>query len=180
MSMTPQFQPGDFALTRIGGIAGRGIAVGQWAIGDGAPVQHAMLYVGAGMVVQAMPGGAEMIHLDRASEPVIWSGSAILLTPMERAHICRWALRCVGTPYSFVDYASIGLAHLRIRPRWVRDYVASTGHMICSQLVDAAYEAAGVHLFNDGRLPGDVTPGDLYGLLRSNGPSVLDGVRPSA
>jgi hypothetical protein len=33
--------------------------------------------------------------------------------------------------------------------------------MICSQLVDEAYLRAGVHLFDDGRDPGDVTPGDL-------------------
>jgi hypothetical protein len=32
--------------------------------------------------------------------------------------------------------------------------------------VDFAYDMAGVHLFSDGRIPGDVTPGDLYRLLR--------------
>ena len=37
--------------------------------------------------------------------------------------------------------------------------------MICSQLVDEAYARAGVQLFDDGRLPGDVTPADLYGLI---------------
>ncbi len=48
-----------------------------------------------------------------------------------------------------------------IRPRWLLDYVAGTGHMICSQLVDQSYLDAGVHLAEDGRFPGDVTPGDL-------------------
>jgi hypothetical protein len=33
--------------------------------------------------------------------------------------------------------------------------------MICSQLVDRCYDIAGVHLFDDGRKPGDVSPGDL-------------------
>jgi hypothetical protein len=36
--------------------------------------------------------------------------------------------------------------------------------LICSQLVDRACELAGVHLFDDGRLSGQVTPGDLYTL----------------
>lgn len=30
---------------------------------------------------------------------------------------------------------------------------------------DRAYELAGLHLFNDGRLHSQVTPGDLYKLL---------------
>jgi hypothetical protein len=38
--------------------------------------------------------------------------------------------------------------------------------MICSQLVDQCYQDAGVHLFADGRWPGDVTPADLYRLIR--------------
>jgi len=46
-------------------------------------------------------------------------------------------------------------------PGWLLDYVAGTGHIICSQLVDQCYLDAGVHLFDDGRFVGDVTPGDL-------------------
>lgn len=158
-------RPGDFALTRIDGITGRLIAAGQWLIGDSAPVQHAMLYVGDGMVVQAMPGGAECIPLSEANAPVVWSSDVIPLTDYEREIITANGRALVGTPYSFLDYASIGLATFHVRPRAVRRYVADYGHMICSQLVDFAYETADVHLFNDGRLPGDVTPGDLYRLL---------------
>lgn len=168
--------PGDFALTRISGFTGRAIAAGQWLIGDGSPVQHAMIYVGGGYVVQAMPGGAEMIRLEDANEPVIWSTDIGASTPAQRRvwgmspdkrrAVVREALALVDTPYSFVDYASIGLAAWHIRPAWVRNFVASTSHMICSQLVDEAYKRAGVQLFDDGRLPGDVTPGDLWHLLQ--------------
>jgi hypothetical protein len=113
-----------------------------------------------------MPGGAEMIRLEDASEPYIWSTGRIPLTEVQRMFISEYAIGLVGTPYSFLDYSSIALAHYRIRPRWVRDFVASTDHLICSQLVDEAYLRAGVHLFDDGRLPGDVTPGDLWWLLQ--------------
>jgi hypothetical protein len=157
--------PGDFGLTKIGGFTGKAIAAGQALIGDAAPVQHAMVYVGDGQIVQAMPGGAELIQLEDASEPVIWSTGKLPLEPMQRFHVAREARYLVGTPYSFLDYASIGLAHFRVRPAWVTDFIASTGHLICSQLVDEVYLRAGVHLFDDGRLPGDVTPGDLYKLL---------------
>jgi hypothetical protein len=47
----------------------------------------------------------------------------------------------------------------------VTDFIADSGHLICSQLVDLCYLRAGAHLFDDGRLPGDVTPGDLWKLL---------------
>ena len=38
--------------------------------------------------------------------------------------------------------------------RWRKD-------KMCSQLVDYIYLQAGVHLFEDGRLPGEVSPADL-------------------
>ncbi|MDX2794028.1 C40 family peptidase [Streptomyces scabiei] len=158
-------QPGDFALTKIRGVTGSLISAGQHLVGDGAPIQHAFVYVGNDEVVQAMPGGAELIRLEDASEPVVWSTGRIPLTAADRMRIVGAARGLVGTPYSFLDYASIALAHYRIRPAWVRDFVADTGHLICSQLVDEAYLRAGVHLFDDGRLPGDVTPGDLWKLL---------------
>jgi hypothetical protein len=54
-----------------------------------------------------------------------------------------------------------------MRPQWLKSYVANSRHMICSQLVDQVYFAAGVHLFDDGRIDGDVTPADLVNLLLS-------------
>ena len=39
--------------------------------------------------------------------------------------------------------------------------------MICSQLVDEAYKRAGVQLFDDNRLPGDVDPNDLWELIKT-------------
>lgn len=166
--------PGDFALTKISGLTGRLIDAGQRLVGDGSPVQHAFVYVGDGQIVQAMPGGAELIRLEDASEPVVWSSGEIPLTATDRARIAAAAIWLVGTPYSFLDYASIALAHYRIRPRWVRDFVADSGHLICSQLVDEVYLRAGVHLFDDGRLPGDVTPGDLWKLLHPKRVSSTD------
>lgn len=154
--------PGDFALTKISGVTGKLIAAGQALIGEAAPVQHAMIYVGNGKIVQAMPGGAECIPLSEANVPLVWSSGIIPLTASERVLIANAAMSLVGTPYSYADYLSIGLAHWHIRPRLVRDYVASTEHMICSQLVDYAYEMGGVYLFPENRIPGDVTPADLY------------------
>lgn len=158
-------QVGDFALTKIRGITGRAISAGQYLIGDAAPVQHAMIYVGRGDIVQAMPGGAELIPLEEASPVVAWSTGHVDLDWAQRAALTWHALALVGTPYSFLDFASLALERFHVRPRWVRDYVQSTGHLICSQLVDEVYRRAGVPLFDDGRIPGDVTPGDLWRLI---------------
>jgi uncharacterized protein YycO len=157
--------PGDFGLTKIRGLAGAFVNFGQWFVGDFAPVQHALVYVGNGLVVQAMPSGAEVIALEDASDVVQWSTGLIDLTDEERFEIGVQALCLVGTPYSFLDYVSIALERLGVRPRFIRDYVASSGHLICSQLVCEAYSRAGVELF-PGTFPGDVTPGDLHKLLK--------------
>jgi len=163
MEATPL--PGDFGLTKVRGIAGAFINFGQWFVGDFAPVQHALVYVGNGMVVQAMPSGAELIPLSEASPVVKWSSGLIPLKSYQRLMICTEAYCLVGTPYSFLDYVSIALERLGVRPKLIRDYVASTGHLICSQLVELVYERAGVDLL-PGTFPGDVTPGDLYRLLK--------------
>jgi len=152
--------PGDIGLTKIGGLAGAFVNFGQWFV-----VQHALVYVGDGKVVQAMPSGAELINLEDASPVVMWSTDRINLSTEERFRISVEALSLVGTPYSFLDYVSIALERLGVRPRLVRDYVAATGHLICSQLVVLAYERASINLF-PGTFPGDVTPGDLYKLLK--------------
>lgn len=158
-------QIGDFAVTKIPGVAGKAIALGQWLIGKPSPVQHAYVYVGGGAIVQAMPGGATLTALADAEPAYAWSGEAISLTDDQRVRIHVAALRCVGTPYGWYDYASIALHRWHIRPDFVKSLVISHRSMICSQLVDFVYEAAGVELFTDGRIPGDVTPSDLYALV---------------
>lgn len=161
--------PGDFAVTKIPGISGRAIALGQWVIRNPSPVQHAYVYVGNGDVVQAMPGGAQLAQMHQVEPAYMWSGDVIPLTAVQRVRIANAARAMVGTPYSFVDYLSIGLYRWGVRPAALRRYVANSHHMICSQLVDFLYAASGANLFGDDRFPGDVTPSDLFDLLRSKG-----------
>jgi cell wall-associated NlpC family hydrolase len=168
-------QPGDFALVPIRGSVGFMIRVGQWLNGDGfGKFEHAFIYIGGDQIVQAMPGGAQRVPLEEWGDRALWSSNLDFggepdehgpLTGTERSRIVTSALTYVGVPYSFLDYLSIALARLGLRPRWLKRYIASTGHMICSQLVDQCYQNAGVKLFSDGRLPGDVTPADLAELI---------------
>jgi hypothetical protein len=90
----------------------------------------------------------------------------------------------VGTPYSFLDYAAIAGLHAGVKNGPIRRYVKSTGHMICSQLADQAMSDAGWHVFDDGRLPQDVTPAALYRqMMRMPGQYIVGGTnvwRPTA
>lgn len=165
-------QPGDFGVTATGGTAAKVI---RWATNS--PVNHAFIYVGGGYIIEADPAGAKVNHLD-AYPHASYSTGAIALTDVQRLTIVDSAHDMIGTPYGWLDIAAIGLAQRRTfglvhahapindQPWWVRR-IESLDTLICSQLVDLAYEHAGVHLFADGRIPGLVSPGDLYGLLQT-------------
>lgn len=159
--MTPR--PGDFGLVRMSGLTRWAIRLGQWLNGDGfADYQHAFLVLDDESLIEAEPGGARIRPLSEYSDAVY---SDWPLTEEQRAAIVAAGRELEGIPYSVLDYLSLALVRLHIRPRWVTRYVASTGHLICSQLVDHAYLMAGVHLFTDGRFEGDVTPADLVSVL---------------
>lgn len=158
-------QPGDFGLTQISGHVGRAIRVGQWLNGDGfSDYEHAFVCVGGGDIVEAEPGGARIWTLSH------YNASRIAWYRAPDGYgdeIATQARAMKGVPYSFADYAAIATVrlHLPLSSKLLHNYVADSGHMICSQLVDEAYARAGVQLFDDGRLPGDVTPGDLLRLI---------------
>lgn len=156
-------QVGDIGLVRISGVTGVLVSLGQRLIGSSSYFTHAFVVVGDGMVVQAQPGGAECVPLADAvgSRRVVFTDFAL---PAEQRIGIMWAaLAMVGTPYSFLDYAAIGLRRI-LRFAGLERYVSNTGHLICSQLADLAYKRAGFELF-PGRIPGDVTPGDIARLI---------------
>ena len=153
----------------MGGDTGRLIHLGQILNGDGfADYEHAFVYIGDGKIVEAEPGGAALAAIHYKN--ILWSTGKIELSDPERALIIVSANGFIGTPYSAMDYFALATKRLGfglIAPG-LRKYVASSRHMICSQLVDACYQAAGVQLFKDGRWDGYVTPGALATLIGAN------------
>jgi uncharacterized protein YycO len=158
--MTMSLPAGAILLTTLDGPSGVVVRIGERLIGVPARFQHVAVAVGGPLIVEAEPGGARLTdwgqYQGRHTEVRIPR-----ITTTQSAAIARHARTLIGTPYSYLDYASIGLVHGPYRPDWLRDYVADTGHMICSQLADEAYARAGIYLFNDRRPPGDVAPGDM-------------------
>lgn len=85
------------------------------------------------------------------------------LTPAQRADVVAYALAQVGKPYAYLDDALIALERIgRFRfPACIRERFAYDGQLQCAQLCDFALNAAGVHVFDDDRLIGDVFPGSF-------------------
>jgi hypothetical protein len=165
--VTGKPQPGDYGCTPLNDADGPLIRLGQFLNGNGfRNYEHAFVWTGPDTIVEAEPGGAVEVpfHYDLGSCVI----SATPLTGTQRTAIVAAARSYIGTPYSFADYAALAAHRLHIPAPGLRDYVADTGHMICSQLTDRAFCDAGVHLFS-GIWQGYVTPAMLAGLALAGG-----------
>jgi uncharacterized protein YycO len=154
-------QPGDIGLTKIGGVLGWFVYLGQCLIGDRSKWTHAFVVLHNDMLIEAQPGGALLFPLDKYKNREVVYVSPDDLTQEQRDAIVAEATMLQGTPYSYADYVALFLELLGIRSKFLRKYVRTSGRLICSQLCDLSYQRGGYHLFDDGRLPMDITPGDL-------------------
>lgn len=169
--------PGDFCCVPISGEIGLLISFGEWLNGDGfGDYDHAEIYIGEpdelapyGYTIGAYPGGAAKIPLICPPEKLphaLWSTGAFDLTDDDRTAIVSNAKKMLKVPYSVLDYIALALHRLHIYVPFLKGYIRSTGHMICSQLVDYVYTVSGVLMFTDNRWPGYVTPAALADLIK--------------
>lgn len=181
-------QPGDFCCIPVGGVLGMGIEAGQFVAeklqrqpARLLPYDHAEVYVGMpdlagphGYTYSAYPDNLRPLKSGKRALPCppeqlpgsIWSSGIIEMTPAAREGVVNWCLAHPRVPYSWADYAAIGLHAAGMNTEALRTHIANLASMICSWYTDAAMWYGGnVHLFDDGRWPGYVTPGDLAGLL---------------
>lgn len=135
-------------------------------------VNHAGVCTGDGSTVEAEAAGAVRKQERPPSQDIIY-GDPLLrrveaTAPGRGVHIGREAAHVLHTPYGFPDLVALAWAAFKndpteppAKPNWWQKRVMRDDRLICSQLADLVYLRAGVHLFTDGRLPGQVTPGDL-------------------
>lgn len=172
--MTYQPKPGDIGLTQISGWGGRAIRAGQWLLGEGyADYEHAFVVVAGAdtassdpVIVEAMPGGAQMVGNWHDPERTRWLVCPDACRDGVAAVAMRQAERRV--PYSALDYLALALHRFHIPAPGLRTYIESSGHQICSQLADYCAAKGGWHLFDDGRWPGYVTPAALNRLWENS------------
>lgn len=159
-------KPGSIGVVKVTGDVGKWIRFGEWLLDGHETYQHAFVVLDDGTLIEAQPGGA-VIH-PLSEWPNARYNDNMPLTDAQRAAIVKNARELWGTPYGWLDYASLVLMKFHIRPAFVVKRVNNPGHLICSQLADLAYQRAGVELF-EGRHAGDVTPGDLGQLFDNKG-----------
>lgn len=190
MTSSAIIQPADWAAVPMGGprIIGKLVEFGQWANGDGwAPYEHVLGYAGyfpaappfsgpcqgsgkGHYVIEAMPGGARLRRLAGGPEDIqgaVWSSGHYDISLALRDKLLSTAIFFLNTPYSALDYFALATHRLHLHPldNVLRDRVASSKHMICSQFWDRVYGTNGIQLFDDKRWDGDVTPLDMAELV---------------
>jgi hypothetical protein len=176
VTAAPVLVPGDFEVVKISGAGGIAISVAQWfARGQYRDWDHARAYLGGGQWLQAEPSGAQIVPLGDHPTPggLCSAGiSRLSLTPAQQTRAWEVGQTLKDTPYSWLDYAALAAKHLHIPAPHLRDFITTSRHQMCSQLVDSFRLLIGSHLFADGRLPGDVTPWDLGHLLEDAGAQI--------
>lgn len=128
-------------------------------------VNHAFVVLGQSrqgewIILEAQSRGARYAALSKYdSMEVVFSNYD--LTDEERGAVVAQARGLHGTPYNYLDIVALCLLTFGLRWSWLLKRAQSAKRLICSQLVDRAYERAGLRLYSDGRPDGEVTPGDL-------------------
>ncbi len=158
---TGDLLPGDIGFHTIAGRVGGWVSIGQALLRDECWLTHAFLVLDGGECIEARPGGAWVAPLAGRFGPG-YGYARLPLDAGQRAGI-DGARDLDGTPYSFADYGALAAKRLGVPTPLLRSYITSSGHMICSQLVDHGITKYGrFQVFDDGRLHQDVTPGALF------------------
>lgn len=163
---------GDIGITQISDWGGAVIRAAQWLNGCGyADYEHAFGVQrvdpdGTVWIVEAMPNGARLIRNWHDPARTRW----LLCPDGLRERMASLLRECARkkVPYSFADYGALAAKRLHLPgSRFLKHYVETSKHMICSQLVDWCADNSGWHLFKDHRWEGYVPPCDLNRLWAS-------------
>jgi cell wall-associated NlpC family hydrolase len=146
----------------------RGLLGALIRLGTRSKVNHAVIYIGGGKIVEARARGAvvsEAADYDDAPQ-CNNAPQAAALAPDVAARIVAAAESFVGIGYGFLDIISLALIHgfgWRWTPLIAR--VSKQNRLICSQLVAQAWADGGYKLDTGRALVQDVTPDDLEWMI---------------
>lgn len=176
-----RLQPGDILLLRIEGFVGWMIDMMQRINRDTSYWTHAAVVLDDETVFEAQPGGAVItplsVYADRPGAVVSYyqrpkPGNPTEYELVPLANVMTGAIRQAivrdaramfkkGYQYAYTTYLYLALLRFGLDTNWIKWKVQDPDIGICSQVADLLLADATIHLFADGRLPYDVTPGDL-------------------
>lgn len=153
----PEFpKPGSYGVVRTRGLY-------AWLIRTGTKSQydHAFVVCDGGQIIEAEPGGARWGQLSEYTADEVLFNSGEPMTDKQRLMVVNEAVQLLGVPYGWTDIVRLGLRCAGIQWQWLTRRADNERAMICSQIVAACGQAAGLD-WNSGReAPAAVTPGDL-------------------
>ena len=175
--MTVKPQPGDFVVVPTRPPVGALITVASWLAnlgehGDALPqsYDHAEVYLGDGLTASAYPSRNGLRPVSNLNQSgFLWSTGYVPLSSAQREVIVEWCYQHAHVQYSALDYLALAAHTFHLNTAALQNYLQSSSTYICSQYVDAAYQAARVQLFTDGRWVGFVKPLDLAIMLQALG-----------
>ena len=152
-------RPGDFGVVKTDGIIGRLIRVGtasRW--------NHAFIYLGDGLIVEANPTGVAISSVSKYPQ-IAWNRHTNI-PAKTRDKIVEAAYKEVGKPYAFLDIIVIflriiGLRFIRPNTFWKK--LSDINGWFCSELVSYCYRISGIPILK--KKDDLVTPGDLAEFL---------------
>lgn len=182
--------PGDILLSSVGTLQSAGIQLATFA-----PVSHALVYLGNGVVAEAVGEGVRVRTVGAVleSEQMVVAFRDPQLTPAQAVRLREWSLAQVGTRYNTVGVllsapfvidrrvCELPLVPGPVRDACVRGFAtvqlgaSSNDRFFCSQFVLEAYRQAGASLSDAD--PRWVSPADLLH-LREGDVSTLAAARP--
>lgn len=172
-------QPGDIVLLQIRGWVGWLVWIMQLINRDLSKWTHVGVMMHDNQLFEAQPGGAVMTDwkeyqlrpyaIVTKKQVPHTAGSAthgyvyepLDLSSFDRDKIVEEAFQHLGAGYNWTTYFYLACYRFYIRPEWLKRRVQDSDRLICSQAADEIYTNVGLRLFSDGRMPYDVTPGDL-------------------
>ena len=167
--MTPLILPrGSFILVHTNGRAARGIQLATLS-----HVNHAAIVDASGVnVIEANPAGVQRRPLAEYDPTAIAAVGGLSLSDWQRVKVLRAAEAKIGDTYNWPGIAALGMDRFfGWRPSWLDNAANQPTTWFCSQLVVAAYRAAGVDLC-PGRPDWTCSPGELAdAILRSTLPA---------
>lgn len=149
-------QPGDYVVLRTGSPFGYLVRTFTRS-----PFDHAVLYCGHGVIVEATIHGAKIDSLSLYAGALAAANTGETLTAAQRAAIVAKARSFAGLEYGWGAIVTIALRLLGFRWGWLQRIADDKDALICSELVAKSGDAAGVNWLCGEQDPAFVTPAEL-------------------